>query len=156
MHQTKSITLRIFLCHRDGTVYGYASLEEAAHYLPGRFIKEQIETPPWSREAVESYRLINELGDQLDPAPLLTLRQAMMARRVQVRRHPGAKRRHGRYFRRIRTVQERRMAAAGEGDPEGPPVRTKRNARNLPSDWSDLHRDKGRSWKRYRKTQWKP
>jgi hypothetical protein len=52
-------------------------------------------------------------------------------------------------IRRPNTAQERR---ANEGSPY---VRAKRKGHNLPSDWDDIHKGFGRSWKRYRRKQYK-
>lgn len=65
------------------------------------------------------------------------------------------KRRGGRCCRRPKTTQELRMVSAvlyEEGEPDW---RTRR--KSLPTTWDDLWRDTGatRSWKKYRKTQYK-
>lgn len=71
------------------------------------------------------------------------------------RRHPGSKRRFGRFHRRMQTMAERRLVAgrvAEEGEPEW---RGRRRA--LPNPWDDFMIGSlgVRSWKRHRKTQWK-
>lgn len=70
---------------------------------------------------------------------------------------PGTRHyRGGHIFRRPGTHPLRRDAVhfpdAGE-----PGIRAKRSANNLPTSYDDCHRSDvgGRSWKRYRKTQWK-
>lgn len=64
----------------------------------------------------------------------------------------------GHWFRRIRTYGEHRAAAAVLPEEGEPPFRAARRRPNLPSAWDDCpisaHRD--RSWKRHRRTQWRP
>lgn len=62
-----------------------------------------------------------------------------------------------RFYRRIRTTHERRWAHAWDDEEFAPKVRSRRNARNLPNSWDDIPRFdwRHRSWKRYRKHQWK-
>jgi len=56
------------------------------------------------------------------------------------------------YFKKPKTTQEKKWS---EAHPEY--VRAKRNRKNLPDYWDDLTRsDYGdRSWKKFRKKQWK-
>ena len=64
---------------------------------------------------------------------------------------PGViRRRHGHYYRRIHTTQERRWAYAYKGY-----FRAGRNAKNLPNSWDDrlVGARKDRSWKRCTKKQ---
>jgi len=74
---------------------------------------------------------------------------------------PGTgKRGGGHYFRRPRTTQERRAAAAFETEREyigaGGKVRARRNAANLVNAWDDIRRSRDdRSWKACRRTQWR-
>lgn len=70
---------------------------------------------------------------------------------------PGIGRpRGGHYFRHIRTTQARRQAQRMEEGEVAP--RARRNLRNLPNAWDDfgVAAREDRSWKRHRRTQWKP
>lgn len=66
------------------------------------------------------------------------------------------------YYRKIRTNNEHRYNSGYEADRyedlDLPPVRAKRNNRNLPNGWDDIEDSSygDRCWKRHRKTQWKP
>lgn len=62
------------------------------------------------------------------------------------------------YWRRPRTQAERRL---NQRDSEArewgePPIRGRRSSKALPSSWDDISRDKQKSWKKQRSTQWKP
>ena len=52
-----------------------------------------------------------------------------------------------------KTQQERKNSVSVDGDE--PKVRAKRNKRNLPTNWDDMSPERQRSWKKYRKTQFK-
>lgn len=54
------------------------------------------------------------------------------------------------YLRHVRTTQERREWFASDA-----PLRGARSPKNLPTYWSDIWRKTQRSWKKFRKTQWK-
>ena len=56
------------------------------------------------------------------------------------------------YFRNPKTTQERRDAAALDSVA----VRPSRNPANLPNAWDDIPKSVHRTWKRYRKTQYRP
>lgn len=61
----------------------------------------------------------------------------------------------------VNTKQERRAAGRGNAvwvDGYRVRVRAKRNTANLPNSWDDIARSDytNRSWKRHRKTQYKP
>jgi len=60
--------------------------------------------------------------------------------------------RHGysKYFRKIKTTQERRMFFKYKKYCRG-----KRSYRMLPDSWDDILRNIEKNWKKYRKTQWK-
>lgn len=70
-----------------------------------------------------------------------------------------SKRRGGNgYWRWPRTQAERRL---NQPDPEvrkwgEPPVRGRRTSASLPSAWDDIFRETQKSWKKQRRTQWKP
>lgn len=69
---------------------------------------------------------------------------------------PGVSRpRNGNYYRRMRTMGERRKAIPIDDEP-GP--RPSRRAKRLPNNWDDYPRMdlSNNNWKRFRKTQWKP
>ncbi len=70
---------------------------------------------------------------------------------------PGTKRRHRRSYRAIRTFQERRYAVNVLEEEFEPKWRNSRNNHNLPNSWDDIgYSDwRDRSWKCYRKHQWK-
>lgn len=61
-----------------------------------------------------------------------------------------------RYYRRPKTRNEKRATFASED--YYVEVRAKRNNTNLPDSWDDINRSTWghRSWKRHRKTRWKP
>lgn len=63
--------------------------------------------------------------------------------------------RWGRYYRRPRTAQARRMSLVA--DPSDIPPRAKRNKANLRTSWDDLKRSTSghRNWKRFRRHQYK-
>ena len=64
-----------------------------------------------------------------------------------------SKRRGGRYYRRFKTYQERKRNC---GDVlEGISVRGKRRYKSLPEPWDDIGRCIQKSWKEFRKKQWK-
>lgn len=56
----------------------------------------------------------------------------------------------GRFFRRIKTTQERRWNEAHKDI-----VRIRGNRKNLPDNWEDIPKDGQRCWKKQRKTQYK-
>lgn len=69
---------------------------------------------------------------------------------------PGVSRpRNGHYYRRMKTMGERRKAIPIDDEP-GP--RPSRSANRLPNSWDDHRRMnlRNNNWKRFRKTQWKP
>lgn len=71
---------------------------------------------------------------------------------------PGTGRSHwASMFRHPRTTAAKRAAALVLKDELEPPVRAKRNARNLPSTWDDIQFSSRYidNWKRYRKTQYR-
>lgn len=61
----------------------------------------------------------------------------------------------GHYFRRLGTMNERRLAQPV--DPDEPAPRSARNTRNLPNSWDDyaVAAREVRNWKRHRRTQYK-
>ncbi len=62
-------------------------------------------------------------------------------------------------LRHMRTTQERRKACAAEQmarAAEEPAPRARRTHRTLPQLWDDIFRKTWRTWKKYRKTQYKP
>lgn len=66
------------------------------------------------------------------------------------------KHRGGHYFRRLSTAGARRQAQCV--DVEEPAPRAARNKSNIPNSWDDyaVAAREDRSWKRHRRTQWKP
>jgi hypothetical protein len=79
------------------------------------------------------------------------------------RKHPGRKRSWTPWFKRPKTLGARRdaqdhhFADLIDDGYEVPKVRAKQNAKNLPNAWDDWRRSdlKQRSWKHYRKTQYR-
>jgi len=70
---------------------------------------------------------------------------------------PGTKKfGNGHLFRRPTTQRSRRNSVCFKDDNE-PPVRAKQNTANLPTNYDDIHRSNlyNKSWKSFRKTQWK-
>ena len=63
----------------------------------------------------------------------------------------------GSYYRRPKTLQERRMAVNVMKEEGEPNWRASRGFRGLPSSWDDIPHSDGwnDNWKRYRKTRWK-
>ena len=57
-----------------------------------------------------------------------------------------------RFYRRPKTIQEKRAGDAAEVEPRG-----KRKPASLPSNWDDIPRASfaDRCWKRFRKTKWR-
>ena len=67
-----------------------------------------------------------------------------------------SKRGNGHYFRRPKTLQEKRWASAWDDEEFAPRTRAKRTSRHIPDSYWDLQRNwDGKSWKNYRKHQWK-
>ena len=70
--------------------------------------------------------------------------------------HPGSKRSNGHCYRHMKTTQERRWAHAWDDEEFAPKPRASRQGHNLPNVYDDYWRGSdGKSWKNYRKTQWK-
>ena len=68
----------------------------------------------------------------------------------------GHKRTNGSSYRKFKTFQERKMSVARIVEDGEPPIRCGRNIHSLPNTWDDIPRSKShRSWKSYRKHQWK-
>ena len=69
----------------------------------------------------------------------------------------GYKRGNGHCYRRPKTTQEHRWAHAWDDEEFAPKPRGRRCGHNLPTAWDDIWRWKSdsKSWKNYRKTQWK-
>jgi len=63
-----------------------------------------------------------------------------------------------RWFRSIRTTQERRWAHAWDCEEHAPHVRSARQGRNLPNAWDDYwaHNEKCWKYQSKRKSQWRP
>lgn len=121
-------------------------------------------------------RFIDFFGHAFDPEEVLLaadeadrlwkkrwLLRRMAGRTAPFREAPvprTGKRGGGRYYRRMKTTQERREALGLLADAEaaeyGVKARPARNGSNLPHAWDDfpIQRD-DRSWKRFRKNQWK-
>lgn len=91
---------------------------------------------------------------------LLTLQRRHDKRSYRFRHDPvplTGKRGSYKHFRRVRTFPERREAAGLKGIKEevAAKPRAKRTVISLPSEWDDIGRQYQRSWKSYRRTQWK-
>lgn len=71
--------------------------------------------------------------------------------------HTGRLRGDWVFRRKIRTQHERRLHAFVDEEAGEPPVRARRNARNLPTANTDISRSSygNHNWKRFRRTQWK-
>jgi hypothetical protein len=69
---------------------------------------------------------------------------------------PGtARRRRGRYYRRVGTLSEKR-AAQSLSEYDEPAPRAARSASSLPSSWDDIQRSRrGDGWKQHRAQQWR-
>jgi len=106
------------------------------------------------------YMLCDSLGDAIDRKWVATLYQKTHQYRGHCYPnpcHPGAKRRNYSYYRHPQTTQERRWADAWDDEEFAPKCRATRNARTLPNCWDDFVRSnhRNRTWKHYRKHQWK-
>lgn len=69
----------------------------------------------------------------------------------------GRKRSSGHYYRRFRTLNERKQSEFWKGEEFTPKPRARRNFKNLPDSWDDcpISSWKDRNWKKFRKHQWK-
>lgn len=173
MHKT-TIHNPIRLVHRDGdVVHTFNNFNSLIANWPlirkadiGKQWKKEVKD--WWRSAYaelplprHEYALIDSFGDFVDPD---TVRKEYDKRhpprhRWWERRQPGSKRswRFGGFYRRPKTTQERRWNEAWDDEDDAPSPRARRNNRNLPDSWDDALRNtyRLRSWKHYRRHQWK-
>lgn len=151
---------RVYLIAANGESTEYKNIDEAARHLDGYFLSRHVGThfnEITPRDCLADFVLRSELGDIITPAEVLAARKARVARRSRWVNLPLSGRKYARYcwLRHPRTTQERCWADAWKDEDFAPRTRARRNARNLPNAWDDVHRDVERSWKRYRKAQWK-
>lgn len=133
---------------------------------------------PWSRQNKlvhypVRYIVRSELGDVIEYDDLYKARSPrkpyryqtrwLMQEKAKFRDGPvpcTGKRTWGHWLRHPKTTSERRVTTGHENDEDlleyGVKIRGRRRGHNLPNAWDDIPRsEKGRSWKNYRKHQWK-
>lgn len=173
----------VTLFHRDGRVWVYRNKQQALEELGRGFIARNVgvDFRVFSHTAFDgttSHRVYQEWdyvlrGDQgrplvLDdffPSPPRNVYRGDFHWRYPSWNGEGAVpstgRRHrhrGSSMRRPRTQAERRMNQTGAREAGVPAPRGRRNEHHLPSSWDDISRSDWheRSWKRHRRTQYKP
>lgn len=171
----------VTLFHRDGRVWVYRNKQQALKELGRGFIARNVgvDFRVYSYTAFDgatSHCVYQEWdyvlrGDQGEPLVLDDFFPSLP--RNAYRGHlywrylswngegavPGTGRRHrGSSMRHPRTQAERRMNQTGARETGVPAPRGCRNEHHLPSSWDDISRKDGceRSWKRHRRTQYKP
>jgi len=177
MHYPKNENPIHLVHHDDGIKFTFKSYDHVVENWPalrtyhiGSQFKIDWEPDEWIREYCRLrrhdqwparyylYVLRDSFGDLIDPEKIRDDHQQRHPYRSTWWYFPGGKRnwRHG-YFRRIRTFQERKWAHAWDDEDDAPKCRAARQGHNLPDPWDDIpHFDQDdRSWKRYRKHQWK-
>ena len=159
-----------------GLVGTYASLEAAIDALGASWLEEYASSHyiPKSHLAifgrpgfVTPFVLRTEEGEAIPPEAILAIYRARIVFRGRRWRAlnkwngtgpvPGTgRRRGGHFYRRVRHANERRQAFWVAEDGEVAP-RPARRFKNLPDNWDDhqVSARESRSWKRFRKTQYK-
>lgn len=94
----------------------------------------------------------NFSGKDIPFGEIVGVRNKVWAERYSYSFSRGFKRNWGRYYRQIRTLNERKQATQVDGEP---PIRAKRKPNVLPTGWDDFPIHYQKSWKKHRKTQWK-
>lgn len=151
-----------------GLVATCDSLEAALSFLGDSWVEAYVYAYRFGELACKpGFILRTEAGEEVAPEAILSLYRARMVFRGRRWRSfnewngtgpvPGTGRpRGGHYYRRIRNANERRQAfwIAEEGEVAPRPAR---NFKNLPDNWDDyrVSARESRSWKRFRKTQYK-
>jgi len=175
---------KITLHHIDGFIWSYKDLKDAYEKLGKSFIYRKIGfqfnyyVPEWKPSVyrvVAGYKHIHadfilrdDAGKELTSDDFLEFSnyQYDYKKRYIVRGTgpvPGIKKRkHSKFYRKPRTIQERRKNSISEIFEYEDlviniKIRARRNAKNLPNSWDDIYRAnyKNNSWKKYRKQQWK-
>ena len=181
MHQIPAYTLGVTLITNDGKVRSFPSLRSALIELGWRWIELNVGAHfcqfigadiKWDagrerRTPIYKYSyaiMRSSLGDVItadDFAPLRLKKRPWYLRRFEFWNGEGAvprtgKRGRGRWHRRLATSNARRAAQVVELCE--PPPRPARKASNIPNSWDDysIAAREDRSWKRHRRTQWKP
>lgn len=166
-HQT-SVTL----FGRDGSVRLFKTRREALRELGANFIRYQVgpdfKTPRLHHQFnqdwyVTPYSFVM-LDDSGKPMSLADFEDLVPARK-QSRwsrpfgeygvSHPGRKRSNGHYYRRPKTISEKRMHSLVVNEDQEPAVRGSRKPSNLADSWDDICLYREKSWKSHRKTQYK-
>ena len=177
MHQTHTKN-PIHLVHREeGIEYTFTGFDQLVKYWPyirrrdiGANFKIEYEPGEWLREYLKlrrghefparshEYILRDSFGDNIDPKIVYDAYHEKNPRyHYRPRWIPGAKRtwHRGANLRLLHTTPERRWAHAWDDEDDAPKCRASRNAKNLPNSWDDYWRYNQKSWKKFRKTQWK-
>lgn len=173
MHTIAKYEPGVVLFSRAGTVTRYDSLKSALAELGFRWIKENVGvdfTTRFYREyswswSTCSHILQTDYGASLTAADFLPFVPKPVKRwwaRLDyngVGPVPGVRKYRGgrRHFRLVRTMNECRAAALVLPEEGEVPPRPRRNEKNIPDSWDEIHCSsrRNRNWKRYRKTQWK-
>ncbi|EPP7233250.1 hypothetical protein ACTOJ1_000104 [Shigella flexneri] len=175
---------KITLHHIDGFIWSYKDLNDAYEKLGKSFIYRKVGfqfdyyVPEWKPSVyriVTGYKHIHadfilrdDAGKELTSDDFLEFSnyQYDYKKRYIVRGTgpvPNLRRRgYCKYFRKPRTIQERRYNSSPEIFEYDDLIikvkmRARRSSKNLPSSWDDIYRSnyKNNSWKKYRKQQWK-
>ena len=160
---------------REGLVATYISLEAAIDALGASWLEAYASDYYTSAtqlifgrpESYTPFALRTEDGDAISPALIMSIYRARIVCRGRRWRAlnqwngtgpvPGTgRRRGGHFYRRVRHANERRQAFWVSEDGEVAP-RPARSFKNLPDNWDDhqVSARESRSWKRFRKTQYK-
>jgi len=178
MKETKPYQNRIHIFHHtDGKLWTFENIQEACRYITSiRAIGEvgsQFTTFSYHQEfadehyGIQIYRhseviIRDDYGEIVHLQDLIdewNKRFKSKYRWKGPRRLSGSKYSSYRWFRALRTTNERRQAVENWDayDDYGIVVkpRGKRNVNSLPNSWDDYCRSQNHSWKKHRKTQWR-
>jgi hypothetical protein len=175
MHVIPPYEAGVTLFHYSGTSQFFASrralFEHLGWYRLSRYLGPYFDESRWSYVARAAGQVLSpaDFYEFRSPAKLNMSGGSLVARheyREELRRRakprsgpvPGIHRRRGGNAYRIPgTANERRANAFVDWESGEPAVRAARSWKALPSTWDDLERSdyRMRSWKQYRKHQWK-
>lgn len=175
MHVIPPYEAGVTLFHFNGTTQFFASRRVLLAHLGWRRLRSELgaylDPARWTYVAREAGRVLSpaDFYELWTPPKLNRSARSLVEKyehREELRRQasrgsgpvPGVHRRRGGNAYRIPgTANERRANAFVDLDSGEPPVRAARSWKSLPSTWDDLERSdyRMRSWKQYRKRQWK-
>lgn len=171
MHCITPYQPKVILIGKDGSTRVFDSRVDALNYLGYNFICNRV-GPRYSEGAGWTHQLKDEFGNRLSYKDFADIQKDRnfdcWYGRVYTKTEPNfwngegpvpgtGRSRHYRFFRHPRTAAERRQNAFYDAEAGEPRPRVKRTGRYLICERDDCVRTcvNDRSWKRYRKTQWK-